>query len=140
MRTKGVARLAEGLVEGLRQPEVARVHHQPVVGRGADAGQRARHGLGGAVAGGVVDEDRLEPVGLPRERGMGLAHEALEESVHVARRVVEEKGDRDAWRARGRLSGTRAHRATIGEKAVTIKPRGLRATLAPRGAGEEDRA
>ena len=80
MRTKGVERLAEGLVERLRQPEVARVHHQPVVGRGADSGQRARDDLGRAVAGGVVDEDRLEPVGLPRERGMGLAHEALEES------------------------------------------------------------
>ena len=71
---------------------------------------------------------------------MGLAHEALEESVHLAGRVVEQKGDRDAWRGRGRLSGTRAHRAKIGEKSVTIKPHGLRATLAPRGAREEERA
>ena len=71
---------------------------------------------------------------------MGLAHEALEEGAHLAGRVVEEKGHRDAWRARGRLSDTRAHRATIGEKAVPIKPRSLRATLAPRDTGEEDRA
>ena len=71
---------------------------------------------------------------------MGLAHEALEERAHLAGRVVEEKGDRDAWRALGRLSTVQAHRAKIGEKTVPIKPRGLRATLAPRGAGEEDRA
>jgi hypothetical protein len=68
---------------------------------------------------------------------MSLAYEALEESTHVAGRVVEEKGDRDARFALGRLSRARAHRATIGEKFAVIKPRGLRATLAPRGAGEE---
>ena len=71
---------------------------------------------------------------------MGLAHEALDESAHVALRVVEEKGDRDAWRAHDRFSGTRAHCATIREKAATIKLHGLRATLALRGTGEEDRA
>jgi len=92
----GGTRLAEGLVERLRQPEVAWVDDQAIVGRGADAGQRLRRGLGGAVAGGIVDEDRLQPVGLPRKRGMSLAYEALQEITHVAGRVVEEKGDGDA--------------------------------------------
>jgi len=53
---------------------------------------------------------------------MTLTHEALYESGHLVRRVVQEEKDRDARRACSWISSARAHRANIWEKPTPGKP------------------
>src|SRR5437899_2990747 len=71
----GGAHESQGLVEGGRETQVARVRHEAVAGGGADRPQRLLEHPRGFVPRGVVHEEGFQPLGLLAAARVLLANE-----------------------------------------------------------------